>query len=361
MTSSFRPVRRPTNVGEPPGIVRPVAAPPGMVHVLAYGPEEFVELDIRSVHQLSTLRPRYPVVWIDVIGHSDPATLTAVRDELGLHALAVEDVVNLGQRPKLEEYAQNLFCVARMMSSDDDELRSEQLSLVLAKGVVLTFQEQFGDCLDTVRDRIRTGGGRIRAMGADYLFYALVDAVVDGYSPPLELIGDRIEEIEERVLLGNATDPITDIHHCKRDLIMLRRAVLPLRDALRPLQREGARFVSADTLLYFRDALDHLDRAADHIDSYRDLANAVMDTHISVVGHRMNDVIGLLTIVSTIFIPLSFLVGLWGMNFDYEVSHWNMPELHLPYAYPIALVLMFGIAGAQLWYFKRRGWLRLGR
>ncbi|MFT6395640.1 MAG: magnesium transporter [Bradymonadia bacterium] len=325
--------------------------------MIAYGPDAFEEVDIQSLAEVEPYRKQYPVVWIDVIGHGDEELLRTVQESLGLHELAVEDVVNLGQRPKLEEFEENLFCVARMLDRDERGVHSEQLSLFLAEGVVVTFQEHEGDCLDHLRTRIRKGRGRIRNHGADYLFYALLDGVIDGYFPILASVGDRIENIEERVLDESLRDPVAPLHSARRDLLMLRKSIYPLRDALAPLVVGTEEFIQPETRVYFRDAVDHLRRAADGVDAYRDLASSVMDTHLSVVSHRLNDVMALLTIVSTIFIPLSFLVGLWGMNFDHTISDWNMPELHTPYGYPIALVAMFALALAQLSYFRRKGWI----
>lgn len=316
---------------------------------------------MESIEELAEVRTAHAVLWVDIIGHGDEELLNGVRDVLGLHPLAIEDVVNLGQRPKLEEYDENLFCVVRMARDEDGAVNTEQLSLFLADDVVVTFQEREGDCLDAVRERIRSARGRIRERGADYLFYALIDAVVDAFGPLIENVGDRIEELEELVFTearGARVDPVGPLHAARRDLLVLRKAVVPLRDSLARLLTREFRFIHDETLLYIRDCVDHLHRAADGVESYRELSHSVMEAHISVVNHRMNDVIGLLTIVSTIFIPLSFLVGLWGMNFDYDASAWNMPELHMPYAYPVALGFMACVVVGQLWFFRRKGWLR---
>lgn len=363
MRSTIRFVRRPTADGAPPGQPRLAAAalPTGPAHVIAYGAEDVFEGDLDDIGDLALLTAKFPVVWVDVTGYGDPALLDGIRDALGLHALAVEDVVHLGQRPKLEEYDRSLFCVARMLEPSTTGVQTDQLSVFLTDGVVVTFQERPGDCLDTVRNRIREARGRIRKHGPDYLFYALLDAVVDSYMPIIEDLGDRIEEVEERVLLESTSDVIAEIHEAKVQLLVLRKAVHPLRDALDRILTAEYAAISPETVLYFRDCVDHLHRLADHVESYRDLTQSVMQAHISVVSHRMNDVIGLLTIVSTVFIPLTFLAGVWGMNFDHAASRLNMPELHWAFGYPAALLVMGVIAAAQLWYFGRRGWLRFGR
>ena len=358
MPHSIRPRRRAAPPGQVPGNVAVNAGEPdARARVIAYNAAEVRELEIQSIEDVAAVRSEFEVVWIDVIGHGDAELLRSVRSVLGLHELAVEDVVNLGQRPKLEAFDENLFCVARMLESDERGVHSEQLSLFLADGVVVTFQEHAGDCLGALRKRIRDDRGRVRSRGADYLFYAVLDAVIDGYFPILSKVGDRIEDIEERVLDESIHDPVGPLHSARRDLLILRKSILPLRDAMAPLADRDHAFVREDTRVYFRDAVDHLRRTADAVEAYRDLAGSVMDAHLSVVSHRLNDVMALLTIVSTIFIPLSFLVGLWGMNFDHTVSNWNMPELHARYGYPVALAIMLGLALAQLAYFRRRGWL----
>ncbi len=358
MPHSLRHSRRASEPGAVPGgIAITDGAADAKAHVIAYGADSFEEVDVQSIAEVSSYRERFPCVWIDVIGHGDAELLRTVQESLGLHELAVEDVVNLGQRPKLEEFDENLFCVARMLERDERGVHSEQLSLFLAEGVVVTFQEHRGDCLGLLRQRIRKGKGRIREQGADYLFYALLDGVIDGYFPLIAEVGDRIEDIEEGVLDETLRDPVAPLHSARRDLLMLRKSIYPLRDALAPLVNGTHEFIDPATRVFFRDAVDHLRRAADGVDAYRDLASSVMDAHLSVVSHRLNDVMALLTIVSTIFIPLSFLVGLWGMNFDHTISDWNMPELHTRYGYPMALGAMFVLALGQLAYFKRRGWL----
>ncbi len=362
MPSKFRPHRREGAERRPPGAHELSSGHVATATVIAFSADAFWEGEVETIEELAAVRERFDVLWVDVVGHGDEEILLGVRDAIGLHPLAVEDVVNLGQRPKVEEYDENLFCVVRMPSRDErDRVQTEQLSLFLAEGVVVTFQERDGDCLDEVRERIRTARGRVRTRGADYLFYTIIDAVVDAYLPLLEALGDAIEDVEEAVLLEKHSDPVSALHAAGRNLLVLRKAVLPLRFGLERLVARDHRFIAEDTTLYFRDCIDHLHRAADLIDSYRDLSRSVIDAHISVESHRMNDIMGLLTVVSTIFIPLSFLVGLWGMNFDYDASRWNMPELHLPYAYPVALLFMFAAAAGQLWFFYKKGWLRFRR
>ncbi|MCB9507688.1 MAG: magnesium/cobalt transporter CorA [Myxococcales bacterium] len=352
-TSRIRSTRRLPSVGAAP-------SPTPLAKVFAFGPDGFVEEQV-DFHRLDALRATYPVVWADVDGHGDLQLLDALRDSLGLHHLAVEDVVNLGQRPKLEEYDENLFVVLREAQLTDATLVTEQLSIFLADGLVVSFQEAPGDVFDSVRERIRSARGRVRRSGADYLFYALIDAVVDSYFPLLERIGDNIEALEDAVLLEATDDVISPIHVARRELLVLRKCIDPLRDALGRVPTEESAFIGEESRVYFRDVVDHLNRAHDLVDTYRDLCHSVMDSHLSVMSARLNDVMGLLTVISTIFIPLGFLVGVWGMNFDPAVSKWNMPELRWEYGYPAAIAVMALVAGAQLWFFRRRGWIRLRR
>jgi magnesium transporter len=348
--------------------VRPVDGPAQIAAVVAYGPDGHVDATVSDVDQLRALRAAYPVVWVDVAGHTDAALLEIVREALDMHPLAVEDVVNLGQRPKLEAYDENLFSVVRELHYDDGVLRSEQLSFFLGDGFVVTFQEEPGDGFGPVRERIRAGRGKLRREGADYLFYALIDALVDSYFPVLEQIGDRIEALEDAVLLDEQPDVVSPIHQARRELLVVRKSLVPLREALGRLVTieasdgdETGGFVGSETKLYFRDVVDHLHRAIDLVDAYRDLSHSVMEAHLSLMSARLNDVIGFLTVISTTFIPLGFLASLWGMNFDPDASRWNMPELRHAYGYPIALLFMAFVGGAQLWYYHRRGWIRLRR
>ncbi len=358
---SIRP-KRTTRTPAPPGSLPEVGVTRDQtLHVIAFGPDDFYEARLSDVAAARALRERFPVVWIDLIGHGDVALLDAVRNAFGLHALAIEDVANLGQRPKVEDYHQNLFTVVRMLEAEGAGLVSEQLALFLLDGVLVTFQERSGDCLDSLRERIRDARGRVRSMSSGYLFYSVLDAVIDGYFPLIESVGDRVEALEEDVLFGPNADPIGPLHEAKRDLLMLRKTVFPLREAFGHLRRSQCAFIGPETELYLRDAADHVQRACDTVEVYRDLANSVMDAHISVVSHRLNDVMALLTIISTIFIPLGFLTGLYGMNFDSSASRWNMPELAHPFGYPVLIAAMLLVSAGQLIFFWRRGWLRAGR
>ena len=343
--------------GAPPGtfVVDP-EAPPTLVRVIAYGPDEFLEQPVQELRSLSDLRKKWPVVWVNVDGLGDEKLLRDIGDIFGLHPLALADVTNVPQRAKVEQYGRQLFIVTRMAHAGE-ELETEQLSLFLGEGFVLTFQERPGDCLDPVRDRIRKSTGKVRTTGADYLAYAVIDAVIDNCFPVLEQYGERIEALEDRVIANPEARLVGYIHAAKRDLLTLRRAVWPQREALNWLLREEFPLITDDTRLYLRDCYDHAAQIIDILETYRELASGLLEAYMSSLSNRMNEVMKVLTIIATIFIPLSFFAGLYGMNFNTDKSPWNMPELSWYLGYPFALMLMAAVAVGMLFYFRRKGWL----
>jgi magnesium transporter len=320
---------------------------------MAYGPQGAHEARDVTAVELVELQKKWPVVWVNVVGLGTEALL---RDLVGMHRLALEDVVNVGQRAKVEPYGEQVFVVARM--ADAAQMRTEQLSIFLGKGVLLTFQESSGDCFDGVRERIRHGKGIIRTLGADYLCYALLDANVDSYFPLIESIGDRLSGLEDEVLTAPDRTTAERIHETKRILISLRRYVWPHREMLSALERDGSGLVTAETRVYLRDVYDHAIQIIDLIESYREVSSDLMGLYLGSVSNKMNEVMKVLTIIATIFIPLSFIAGVYGMNFDPGASGWNMPELGWHFGYPFALSLMAASAGALLYFLWRRGWLR---
>lgn len=329
-----------------------------MVHVMAYGPDELVEADLQDPAQVRDFLGRWPVTWIDVAGLGDAAVIEALGRLLGIHPLALEDVLNVHQRAKVEEYDTGTYMVVRMAElGEGGELALEQLSLFLGSDHVVTFQQWPGGPLDAIRERLRARGGRVREMGADYLAYALMDAVVDAYFPVVEHCDTALEELEEEILGSPGPGTVARLHGIRHDLLMIRRAVWPMRDAIALLMRESARFAAPETRLHLRDLYDHTVQILDLIEVHRDLIAGLVDIHLTNVSNRMNEVMRVLTVIATIFIPLSFLAGVYGMNFD--TSHpLNMPELRWPYGYLFALGLMALVAGTMLLFFWRRGWLR---
>ena len=343
--------------GAPPGTLQPRPdAAATRIHVSGFGPEGYDEQTIEDPASLDAFMGRWPTTWINVAGLADSDTLRAVGERFGIHPLALEDVVNLGQRPKVEEYGDQLFVVVRM-GSLDDRLETDQLSLILGPTFVLTFQERLGDCLDPVRERLRAGRGRIRTAGADYLSYAILDAVIDHYFPILERYGEHLEGLEERVFGSPGHDLISEIHQFKREFLLLRRSVWPLRETLVALQREGTPCIQPETQVYLRDCYDHVIQLMDVIEVYRDTASGLMEAYLSSVSFRSNEVMKVLTIVGAIFIPLTFIAGIYGMNFNPEASPWNMPELDWVAGYPACLALMTVTAAGLLLFFRRKGWI----
>ncbi len=331
-------------------------APAPTIRLIAYGPNGIVECDFEDVGQLASMREDWAVVWIDVIGFGQGHELEALRSELGLHVLAIEDTVNLGQRAKVERYENELFIIGRMTAKPPR--LTEQVSLFLGNGWLMTVQERAGDPFEPVRKRIRQQSGRARARGADYLLYALLDMVVDSYFPVLDTVGDELDDLEEVVLAAPNHDAAVEIHSVRRKLVGLRKALGPHREALNTLLRDENDLVAEETQLYLRDVYDHALRSAELADAYRDLATDLMSMHMSAISNRMNEVMKVLTIIASIFIPLGFIAGLYGMNFDPSVSDWNMPELGWRYGYAFALGLMVVVAGGFIFFMQRKGWLK---
>lgn len=349
--------KRRTDIGLPPGTLVPVSdASPTTVTIFGYGPDSFEEIHPQSIDEISTVAAQWPVLWINVDGLSDLEWIKGLGRLFHLHPLAMEDVLNLHQRPKIEAYDPYLFVVLRMMYMKE-QLESEQLSIFLLDHIVVTFQERPGDCLESIRERIRQGRGLVRASGADYLLYAILDAVIDAYFPLLENSSDRLEELEQKMMDRPTGELIFQIRNERRNLIAFRRAVWPLRDEINKILRDKYDCFREQTFAYLRDCSDHAIQVMDLIESYRELSAGLMDMYMTVMSNRMNEVMKILTIFAAIFIPLTFIAGIYGMNFDPSVSPWNMPELGSRYGYPMALLIMFVVAIGMLIFFFRKGWI----
>ena len=344
----------------PPGTLAPIPdAAPTVVHVTGYGPDDLWEktLEPGEIEQIPQWIGKWPVLWIDVRGLGDLETIRALGDVLNLHPLALEDVMSLGQRAKVDSFGDHVFAVMQMVVSNDC-IAHEQLGLFLGDGFIVSFQEHADDTLAGLHERIRTRGGRIRQSGADYLLYGVIDTVIDGYFPVLEAVGERLEDLEEELTRSQEKGMVGHIHAARHDLRVLRRAVWPLREALGVLLRDPLPHVTEDTRVYLRDCQDHAVHARDVVETFIELCADLLNLYTSFVGQRMNEVMKVLTIIATIFIPLSFFVGLYGMNFNPEASRWNMPELNWAYGYPAALGVMLAVSGGMVVYFWRKGWLR---
>ncbi|MGE0609934.1 MAG: magnesium/cobalt transporter CorA [Pirellulales bacterium] len=353
---SFR-FRRRLPAGASPGtiIVNPLADAPVM-QLMAFDEHKIVERQLDHVSAAKEFLGQWPVVWINVEGLGDARTLEQLGQLFGLHRLALEDVVNIHQRSKVETYDGNLFIVARM-PRQREEFDTEQLSLFLGADWVLTLIEDPGDCFDGVRRRVRESRGRIRSVGPDYLVYALLDAVIDSYFPLLEQYGERLDELEDEAILRGTRQTVAKIHATKTDLLHLRRAVWPFREALNHLVRDEHPFIKAETRVYLRDCYDHTVQMIDLIEVYRELGSDLRDLYLTSVSNRMNEVMKVLTVITTIFMPLTLIVGIYGMNFNPASSPWNMPELNWRYGYPAILALLSAVTAGMLWLFRRKGWL----
>ncbi|MGD8394993.1 MAG: magnesium/cobalt transporter CorA [Candidatus Eiseniibacteriota bacterium] len=347
---------RRTRPGTAPGTLAvDPEAPPPRITAIAYGPDGLVEQPIADLAELDRLRDLHPVIWVNVDGLGDSEVVAAIGGRFGLHRLALEDVVNVHQRPKVEDYGSNVFVVARMPIPERPP-ESEQFALFLGEGFIVTFQERPGDCLEPVRLRLRQGAPRLRGSGPDYLAYAMLDAIVDAYFPTLEQYGERLDTLESDILAHPDNAQLRRLHILKHDLAELRRLVWSHREVFVVLTREKSRFIDETTGIYLRDCYDHTIQLAEMIDVHREIGASLMDLHLSMVSNRMNEVMKVLTIIATIFIPLGFVAGLYGMNFDTS-SPWNMPELGWRFGYPFVLGFMLATAVAMLVFFRRRGWL----
>lgn len=327
------------------------------VHIMAFGPTDLVEQQISDLDDIAEIRTSLGTTWVDVVQFGDSDLISQIGQTFSLHKLALEDAVNTHQRPKVEEYDDHLFVVALMVDANGSA-DTEQVAFFIGEGYVITFQERPGDCFENVRDRIRKATGRIRTAGADYTAYALLDAIVDGYFPALEKMGDRLEALEDRVIGTPESGNITELHDLKRDLLLLRRAIWPHREVFNTLIRDEHPLIAKETKLFLRDCYDHTVQLMDIVETYREMASGLVDVHISSVSVKLNEVMKVLTIVATVFIPLSFIASVYGMNFDRETSPWNMPELGWYLGYPFALLLMCASAAGLLWYIWKKGWLK---
>jgi magnesium transporter len=308
-----------------------------------------------QVTEAAPLLAKQSVTWINVDGLNDTRIIKQIGDLLDLHPLALEDVVNVHQRAKFEDYGQTLFFVIRMPTADP-VFHTEQVSIFLCGDVVLTLQERPGDCLEALRGRIAQGLGRIRTSQADYLTYAIVDAIIDGYFTKLESYGDALDELTASLGETESKDVPIRLHGIRGSLLSLRRVVRQQRDALQQIQREPHLAISRETQLYFRDCLDHVSQLLDATDAERETCAELRELYFAMLGQRNNDVMKVLTIVSTIFIPMSFIAGVYGMNFE-PISSFNMPELRWTYGYPAALLAMASVAVGLCVFPKRKGWL----
>ncbi|MDA8428355.1 MAG: magnesium/cobalt transporter CorA [Geobacteraceae bacterium] len=348
--------KRSIKAGMPPGSMVHIGDTPAAdvtIDLIGYNQDTFVEQRFQSVDDCLPHLERSGVTWVNVEGVHNIDVIRHLGELYSLHPLVLEDVVNTVQRPKIEDYDHYLFIVLRMLKPiGAGEFSSEQLSIILGSDYLFTFQEGLqGDVFDTVRERLRNGKGKLRAMAADYLAYALIDAIVDSYFSVLEDLGEQIVNLEGDLALTPDKATLVEINTIKKEIIFLRKAVWPLREAVSFLERGDSHLLSPETRLYFRDVYDHTVQVIDTVETYRDLLSGMLDLYLSSISNRTNEVMKFLTVIGTIFMPLTFLVGVYGMNFK------HMPELEWSNGYFMLWWVMLALAVVMIIYFRRKRWL----
>ena len=323
------------------------------ITVIDYEETHFEEREVKRVEECFVFKDKPTVTWMNVDGLHQVEILEKLGECYGLHPLVLEDILNTDQRPKMEDYGEYIYIVLKALDYNDksNEIETEQISLILGSNFVFSFQEREGDTFDPIRERIRNGKGRIRSMGADYLAYALLDSIIDNYFIILEKLGEKIELLEEKLVTQPAPETLRTIHHLKREMIFLRKAVWPLREVINGLERGESSLIKESTRVYLRDVYDHTIQTIDTIETYRDMVSGMLDIYLSSVSNRLNSVMKVLTIIATIFMPLTFLAGVYGMNFKY------MPELGWRLGYPLIWLIMIGIGVLMLIFFRKKKWL----
>ena len=323
------------------------------ITVIDYDEQHFDEQQVTAVEACFPFKATPTVTWLNIDGLHDIETVEKLGQAFDLHPLILEDVLSTRQRPKFEDYDKDIFVVLKMLSFNEEQqsVEAEQVSLILGTNFVISFQERVGDVFESVRDRLRNAKGRIRKQGPDYLAYTLLDAIVDSYFDILEKVGDRIELLEDELVSDPREQTLQAIYRLKREMISLRRSIWPLRELINGIQRSESALIGESTGVYLRDVYDHTIQIIDTIESFRDVVAGMLDTYLSSLSNRMNAVMKVLTIIATLFIPLTFVAGIYGMNFE------NMPELKWRYGYAGVWVVMLVMAVLMLIYFRRKKWL----
>lgn len=323
------------------------------ITIMNYDETQFQVKETETLEECYPFKDRPTIAWINIDGIHEIETLEKLGDCFNLHPLTLEDILNTDQRPKIEDFGEYIFIVLKMLYHDNNnsEILTEQISLVLGQNFVISFQEREGDIFNSVRERIRSGKGRIRKMGADYLVYSLLDSIIDNYFIILEKLGEKIELLEEKLISHPVPETLNSMHKLKREMIFLRRSVWPLREVIVGLERGESSLIKGSTRIYLRDVYDHTIQVIDTIETFRDILSGMLDIYLSSVSNRMNAIMKVLTIIATIFMPLTFIAGIYGMNFKY------MPELEWRLGYPVILLTMVSIGILMLVFFRRKKWL----
>jgi magnesium transporter len=323
------------------------------ITIIDYDENQYEEREVKNIEDCFPFKGTPSVSWINIDGVHQVEVIEKLGSHFVLHPLLQEDVVNTHQRPKFDEFDDHLFIVLRMFffNEEENELEGEQISLIVGSNFVISFQEKQGDVFEQVRERLRNGKGRIRKKGSDYLAYALIDAIVDSYYNILEQLGENIESLQEELVADPQQEDLQIIQHLKRDMLFFRKSVWPLREVIGGLAKSESTLIKGDVLVYVRDVYDHVIQAIDTIETFRDMLSAMQEIYLSSVGNRMNQVMKVLTIIATIFIPMTFLAGIYGMNFKY------MPELEWRYAYLVFWLVVVTVFIIMIAFFKKKKWL----
>ena len=348
--------KRSTKAGLPPGTLVHVGEKRAeAVHItlIDYDEQSFQEKEVSTVEECFPFKATPTVTWINIDGLHQVDIIEKLGKQFELHPLILEDVLHTEQRPKYEDFDKYIFIVLRMLRYNEkiQAVESEQVSLILGTNFVISFQERIGDVFDHIRDRLRNAKGRIRKMGPDYLCYTLMDAIVDNYFAVLEIFGERIESMEEELVTNPIERTLQQIHTIKREMLFLRKSVWPLREVISVLQRSESSLISESTGIYLRDVYDHTIQVIDTVESYRDMVSGMLDIYLSSISNKMNAVMKVLTIIATIFIPLTFVAGIYGMNFE------NMPELKWRWGYGAVWLVMIVVAAIMMVFFRKKKWL----
>ncbi|MBU0483199.1 MAG: magnesium/cobalt transporter CorA [Proteobacteria bacterium] len=349
-------------IGLPPGTAIHIGekiAEKARLTVIDYDQDNYEVFFPENVAECKMFADKKSVSWINVDGLHQVEIVEELGSCFRLHALTVEDILNTGQRAKVDVFDDYVYLVLKMPEYDVDlnEVHLEQVSFILSENTIISFQEKKGDTFEAVRNRINNGKGKIRKLGSDYLLYSLLDSVVDNYFVLLEKIGDEIELVEEELIANPTPNTLRRIHFLKREMILLRKSVWPLREVINSLQRDDIPFIGDNITFYLKDLYDHTIQVIDTVETFRDIISGILDIYLSSISNRMNEVMKVLTIFAAIFIPLTFIAGIYGMNFNTEKSPFNMPELSWYFGYPFALFLMVSVAGGMLYYFSKKKWL----
>jgi magnesium transporter len=323
------------------------------IRIIDYDERNFEEEELKEIEECFSFKEKPTMTWINIDGIHQVDIIEKIGKHFNIHPLVGEDIVNTGQRPKMENFEDYIFIVLKMLYFDEkeNEIRAEQVSVILGPNFVISFQEREGDVFDSVRERIRKGKGRIRRMGTDYLAYALIDSVVDNYFIILEKLGEQIEGLEEELISKPTPETLHVLHTLKRELVFLRKSVWPLREVINSFLRGESPLIKQKTYPFFRDVYDHTIQVIDTVETFRDMVSGMLDIYLSSISNKMNEAMKVLTIMATIFIPLTFLAGIYGMNFEY------MPELKWPLGYFLVWSVMVVIVIVMFAYFRKKKWL----